>query len=257
MGYDLQLKKGGILITKDWDPDADDFVEKRLEMEDLSFRLHDTICLENGVTLRDVFMLIVKSSYILSISTCCPFIDDLAEEALTVPKLNEENSDFAALRLKWRAMIDHDGDGKFFHCHVDFHGIGRKKKQHSIQFSPINELAMYPVILDEEFIITDGDNDDVLLQTTRKFSLTEMLFGIINELAYMGPPDIKNFALQALKAHAGPDVEICTSEDIDLSVEDFADDKKPCRICGEEARAPFFGKPSDMCRNCFKKTKEN
>ena len=70
-------------------------------------------------------------------------------------------------------------------------------------------------------------------------------------------PDIKSFALQELKAYAGSDVKICTSEDFDLSAENLAENEKPCRICGEEARSPLFGKPSDICEDCYKKAKEN
>ena len=102
-------------------------------MEDLGFHLYGSICLERGVTLRDIFILMARSPYIFSIGTCCPFLDDLVEEALATPKINEENSDIAALRLKWISIIDHDSDGRFFHDHLDFHGVGQEKKQHSVQ----------------------------------------------------------------------------------------------------------------------------
>jgi hypothetical protein len=251
MAYDLQLKKGGFLVTQEWSVSADDFIERKLGAEDVNFHMNDTICLENGVTLRDIFVLMSKNPYIYSVNSSCPFLDDLIGEALSVPSINEENNDIAALRLKWLSIIDCDADSSFLNCQMDFHGIGYKKRQHSVQFLPINELVIYPVILDEEFIIINENH--ILLQTTRRFSLIEMFRGIIEELSYMGPPEIKSFALQEIR-----DRDWYPTYKVNNMIEkEMVNIDKPCKLCGEESRHPSFGKPPDICANCFRKIKEN
>jgi hypothetical protein len=253
MEYDVQLQNGGILATKEWNSDFNDFIEQPVEDEDLSFYFHSSTCLKHGVKLRDIFTLISRNIDIFSIAIGCPFLDDLVEEALSTPKQNEDREGMCALILDWASIIDNDQNDKFLHCRTRFYGIGTT--DYSVEFAPINELAMYPIILNEAFNVMDEET--VVFNTTRKFSLLEVLRGIVDEVAYMGPPDIKQFALKEIQESVDKIKEL-SEEDLEKKFDEkIAETEKLCKICQKEARSPHFDKPLDICVVCFNKIREN
>jgi hypothetical protein len=111
---------------------------------------------------------------------------------------------------------------------------------------------MYPIILDESFVITDGKTGKISFKSIKRFSLSEILSGIIDEISYLGPPELKNLAIQEIKDISQKyRTSGCLSKQIEHSGDKF------CTMCGMEARYPSFNKPSDICIDCFKKIKEN
>lgn len=251
MGYDLQLQIGGILVTKEWDSELNDFMEFPVEDEDITFHLHDSICLERGVKLRDVFLFISRNLYLFSTTIGCPFLDDLVEEALSSP--NIESKGIAVLVLDWAARIEN----KNLISYVRFYGKG--DKDYPVEFHSVNDLVIYPIILNETFAVMDEDK--VVFQAAKQFSLLEFLKGIVDELSYMGPPEMKKFTLNEIEESINQDgskIKMFNAEDIEEKLnEKIASMIKPCKICGDESRSPFFGKPSDICIVCFEKMKEN
>lgn len=262
MSRDLQLKKGGKLFIKDWDGDENDFVEQEVDNEEFMFHFYDSICLDKGVTLRDVFLMVKQNLEVCSIAVGCPFLDDLVDEALATPKKNKDRSGMVGVRLTWCVFIEEEGDEeKSILDHISFHGIG--DKEYALEFTPINEIVMCPLIMDEEYVVRDGSKDEIIhLSTKKKFNLIDLLRGVIDELSYMGPPDIREFALAELQKSAEMEDDgtpkIFTQEDLEKRLkEKMEGSKKPCRICGEDARSPDFGKPKDVCPKCYKEIKEN
>jgi hypothetical protein len=55
--YDLQLRRYGILVTREFDEKVNDFIDRRIKPTDFSFHLNDTICLDRNVVLKDFFIL--------------------------------------------------------------------------------------------------------------------------------------------------------------------------------------------------------
>jgi len=248
--YDLQLQKGGRLVASEWDSNKNDFTTKEVRVEEFRFHLNDTICLGHGVTLRDIFALISNDLHLFCMNTGCMFLVDLANEALSAPIMCRY--DIVALRLGWGAILDVDGGNNFFEYHIDFHGLKQGNKRCGVQFFPANELAAYPIILDERFDILDGQSDKVILETNRKFHLLDVVCGVVDELSYMGSPEIKKFALQEIR-----DTQWQFTSNSKKIVSMYEEIGRPCTACGEEARYPSFGKPHDICINCFNKMKEN
>jgi len=261
LSRDLQLKRGGKLFTKEWDSEENDFIEQEIDIEEFMFHFYDSICLDKGVILRDVFLMIGQNLEVCSFAVGCPFLDDLVDEALTTPKKNKDKVGMAAVKLSWSVFIEEEDEGKSILDHLSFHGIG--DREYALEFVPINELVMYPIIIDENYIIHDGsDEDKVHLSTTKKFVLIDLIRGVVDELSYMGPPDIREFALAELQRSAEKDEDgmpkMFTMEDLEKRQrEKMEKNKKPCRICGEDSRSPDFSKPNDLCFKCYKEVKEN
>jgi hypothetical protein len=255
MTYDLQLRKGGTLIFQEWDSDISEYIERDVELEDIPFHFNSSICLSAGTTLKDIFLLVSKSIELFSTVTGCPYLDELVAEALSKAESGEK--DIGALELKRIAIVQKSE--LFFH--FDFHGLG-DDETYAIEFTPLNKLVTVPLILNEDISLEDSDTEEVYLKCKMTFSLFDILFGIVEELSFMGPPNIRAMALDELKGRVDDikegKVETTSWEDIRKKLEEKAERHKiPCKICGKDAREQCFDKPSDICVACFEHIKEN
>jgi len=260
MNYDLQLRKGGKLFTSEWNIQEKNYMEREILQEDLLSHLYDSICFGKNITLRDIFLFMSRNVSAFSAVVACPFLEDLIEEALAEPKIDEER-DIAILKLSRVLTVE---DGKL-NSYFEFYGVG-KKECYALEFTPINELALYIIVLDEEIVIEDVDDNKIYLKAKKTYTLADILIGIIDELAFMGPPDVREFAFEELKKRCEeitPDDKVenyrtFTAEDFNRKIkEEKEKNKVPCRICGEDSRSQYFEKPENMCKKCFKNIREN
>jgi hypothetical protein len=262
MNYDLQLRKGGKLFTNEWNVQEKNYIEREVQQEDLLFHLYDSICFSKNVTLRDIFLLMARNISAFSSVVGCPFLEDLIEEALSDPKMGKDKNGLAILKLS-RILVIEDGE---LRSHFEFHGIGQKEC-YALEFTPINELVLYTIILNEVVVVEDcKDENKIYLKANKAYTLADILVGIIDELAFMGPPDVREFALEELKKRCEeipPDNKVenyrtFTIEDFERKMEEEKENNKvPCGMCGEDSRAQCFEKPRDICKKCFEKIREN
>jgi hypothetical protein len=242
MEYDLQLRKGGNLFTKEWNSQSKDYIENKILPKDFIFHSYDTICLSKNITLRDVFLLMHKNITVFSVLTGCPRLDLLIEEALSVSDVDEDE-EMVILKLERDVTMQKDG----IYFDYNFSGLG-KDKHYQLEFVPINRLVFYPIIVNEDFIIKNSDW--IYFKTKKSFTLAEMLNGIVENLSYIGPPNLKEFVSKDIKK----------SDIVKKNCDSFVIDdvkKFSCCICGADSRAQCFEKPSNMCEKCFKNIKEN
>lgn len=255
MTYDLQLRKGGFLITNEWDNCITDYLEQIVDNEETLFHLHDSICLDGNTTLRDMFLLVSKNIDVFSVAVGCPFLDDLIKEALSFQMINKNKNDLGHLELGRVAVLD---DGKLY-IHTDFSGKGIGETW-ALEFSPIYELTPYPIVLNEEIII-ENEEGGRIFECSMPYTLLEFVKGIVDELSFIGPPDIKAFAFNELKQRSDDvvsNVKSYSFEEVKKKLdEQIEKSKMPCEICGEDARSSHFRKPSTICYKCFCKLKEN
>ena len=272
--YDLQLRKRGILVTREWEPETREYVEREIKSTDLAFHLDDTLCFDKGVTLKDVFVFLAMDIGLFSGVAGCPFLDELIDEAFAKPYDREEFRDgMAALEIRRYMVVEEDEeDGPYLHTRIEFYGTG-KEEAYAIEFTPVNELAGYPIFLNEDLKITssiryanrtEGYEEKEYLTTKMKFTLRNVMCGILDELSFMGPPESRIEALKDLKNRVdevkGGKAELVELDwdKMEKELEEKAEKyKKPCRICGEDARSCHFNKPPDLCIKCFRKSKEN
>ena len=259
--HNLQLRKGGILVVKEWNSEIYDYTEEQVAEEEVLCCLDDRICLEKGVALRDIFLLISQNIPIFSAIAGCPFLDEMIEDAFKSPKRNANKEEISVLQLERKAFIDNSDGNSVLNFHFDFCGLG-KCDTYAIEFSPIYELTLYPVILNDKLNIEEQESEKPLLSTRIPFTLAEMVKGIIGELSFVGPPDIKAYALEGLKVKAetvaDDSCKVLTMEELEQKLKGQMEyGKKPCKICGEDSRSPSFNKPPGICDKCFRNAKEN
>lgn len=257
MSRDLQIKKGGRVFAREWDDEINDFVDVEIEEDELPSRLYDSICIEKGFTLKDFFLMIRDNMDVFFLASGCPFLDEIVEQAFEEPKANESRKGMAALCIGWMAFIEKENNEEFVTEYIKFYGIGNE--DYALEFAPINELMMYPITINEKYEVVDGLEDgEVRFSCNRKFFLIDLVVGIINELSYMGPPEMKAFALEELKKSADSTIEIISQEEMDKRFKEKTNkNKKPCAICGEDSRSPDFGTPKGICPKCYSDIKEN
>lgn len=253
MSKELQLRKGGRLFVKEWDFEKNDYIDEKVSAEEFIFHIYDTICFDRDVKLRDFFLMVNENIEFCSIITGCPFIEDLISEALHIHKKCSKN--ISALRISWISVIVKDDEGESIEDYASFHAIG--DKEYEIEFTPINELSLYPIIIDESYVIKNK-KDKTLLQTKKKYRLIDILKTIIDELSYMGPPEMREFAFEEMKKQIDENISILSQEELDKKFKrKMKKNKKPCILCKRDARSPCFGKPENICAKCYQKIKEN
>lgn len=253
MIYDVQITKGGNLISREWSSEISDFVNEDIDAIEIPPNLYSTTCLSVGITLRDIFILLSKDIRTFSIIGACPFLDELVAEALKEPTFNKDRENISFLELS--RLITINKSEMFWN--FDFYGCGQEE-QFALEFFPLNDLSVLPVILNENVSIINSDTDEVVFKTKMPFTLADIINGIIEELSFIGPPDIKAYALQELKERADEVNKGITFEDLSEKIDEKIDENKiPCKWCGNDARSQHFDKPKDMCGECFEKTKEN
>lgn len=249
---DLQLKKGGKLFAKEWDFDENDFIDDIIYPEEFIYHIHDTICFDKDVKLRDFFLMVAENIEICSIITGCPFIEELVLECLDTPKKSKNN--ISALHISWNPYILNNEDGEHIENFIVFQGIGDKEYQ--LDLIAINKLSLYPIILDENYALKTED-EEIILQTNKKYTLINILRTIIDELSHMGPPEMREFTFAELKKQSNKEF-LLTQEELDKKFKErIKDNKKLCINCEEDTRSPCFGKPENICPSCYQKIKEN
>jgi len=260
--YDLQLRKGGVLVAKEWDLNARDYIERPIENEDVIFHLGDSVCLDRGVVLMDLFSLISRDVELWSIITSCPFLDEFMEEAKLPPVRDEDVKDIAFLELGWRSYITAQNGRNFITECADFHGMG-SDKIYAVEFTPLNKLISLPFILNEEYkIFDDSDDECEKFSAYKKFSLGRMVKEVVFELSFVGPPSEKSATFEEIKQRhqkfQDGESEGISWEEVEKK---FDKDKekyaKPCKKCGKDSRSPTFNKPPGICDECFKRIREN
>lgn len=259
--YELQLKKGGVLITKKWSPSLMNYVEMPVHSDDLTFFLSSTICLESGLTLKDVFLFMSKEVDRFSIITSCPFLQDIVNEGLAKPMEYDELKEVSFLEVRKISYFEEEDGDRYFHKYVEFCGFGNGKR-YGIEFLPVNVLSSFPIFINEDVEIVNCNLEKKLLQCREKFTLTEFLSGVVFELSFFGMVNSREMALERIKDSLE---EIENNQTTLFSLEDakkkFEEDmflgKIPCKVCGEDARSAHFDKPNDLCFKCLKKSKEN
>jgi hypothetical protein len=259
--YDLQLQKGGKLVTLEWSEEDDDFVEVEVDPTDCVFFANNTICLDS-ISLRDVFLLIEKDIEFFSILTYCPFLDDLIGEGLS-QKTDANN--ISLLELKRKSSIQKDGDKNYIHERMDFYGRGHEET-YALDMMQTNNIAHLPLFLNEDVNITDELEENTMFSFSKKFTLSEFVYGLVYELTTFGHPEERDFQKNILVDRFD---ELKLDELSGISFEEFEEKLKerlnqkiisgkiPCIICGEDSRSQHFNKPKDMCFTCFSKSQEN
>lgn len=239
--YDIQLRKGGKLFVKIWSAKDNDYQEKEVDYNDLSFHLHDTICFESGVVLKDLFILFKKDIKLFSLATGCIFLESFIEE-IGLPNKPSKiiESGLSGFSVNWVAYSN-----KFLDIYPIVKGLGFQ--DFDIGMIKMNEISRLPIILNHQCYIIDEENNNILLKTYKPFTLLNISKAILDELG-SNPPKVRDFINEF--------GELPTPDVVDKIMECFNKVAK-CNICGKDVKSYHFNKPNDICGECFDKSKEN
>lgn len=190
MTADLRLCAGGKLYYRKW------FMDERkgqvFDVTDrpLGFLMHNCE-LDSNLTLRDVFDFIE-----MHIESLEPILGNWVREFLEESKQPYEGKadrDIERLELYWFLESDQDlgTSGMAF---PSFHGIGASGEKYGVDFSACNSMMNLPLSLktDAEIFMRDslpqGASHSTVVLPGVEYTLLGILYGIIWELAFYGPP---------------------------------------------------------------------
>jgi hypothetical protein len=252
--YDLQLKRGGILVTKEWSVPDEDYVEREVSQDELPFHVSDSVCLRKDAVLLDVFLLLARSTEAFSLATACPLVDELVEEVHSGKVLERQKRDIARIEVRWSAFMGENDEKSFVQWQPELYGFASDGKECDLDTIPLSILSKVRMFLDEKLDICDAaDEESVYFSAMMKFTLGDVLRAVVDGVSY------------GFMSFAELDAEIAEDESREDRLMDFCEktrklrmqNPRPCRMCGKDARSRHFGKPADLCIMCFRKTKEN
>lgn len=196
---------GGVAICKKCKPYRDS-PDEEFPVESLITFLNCDVELKPGTTLRHVWNYLEHDAEFFGQvfrQAMGGFpVDAFVKQAKKPVTDTEEEEDpdnrMEALEVYWDADVWEDK----FEVFASFHGTGRHKYQdangneivgdcgYAVEFSPINELLDYPLLLDPQFNITDKENNhETLWSGTRAWTVYDMYFAILYEITFVGTPD--------------------------------------------------------------------
>jgi hypothetical protein len=207
----LEIRKNGKLIDTRWIYDEEkqkgEYVE--FDVTDNAIRyLFDTCCLEETLTLKDLFLLLNTNldQFDLIFGN---WLKEIVTEGLT--KEAEPYGDYSADNIEWldlRWYISRDKDSFCGYDRPNFGGVGYKLKKETkpfykkgsrinwgVSFSSANELINIPLRLNTDFTITNEDSDqgkfmeEIAVFKNATFTLANIIYGVIWELTWNGGPE--------------------------------------------------------------------
>lgn len=199
------ISPGAKLYKSKWNSDIQDY-EKTDVTDELIFHLMGQCSIEDGVTLRDIFLLAKQNIEFLE-PLINNWIEELIEEGLS--ETNEPALDIDYLELYHSFYIfDKEISGFSF---PSFHGVGVAKEDdffykkgdkvnYGIDFSPANELIDLPIKLSKTTNLEISKNK-YQEYTTEEYTLLGILYGVFWELSFCGSPenrDIKKLELMKI-----------------------------------------------------------
>lgn len=252
--YDIQLRKGGKLFVKSWSTRHNDYREEEVEYEYLSSHLHDPVCFDRDVRLKDVFLLMSRDVELFSGAASCPFLSEFVEEAMlpTIPS-KARDSGLGSLIVEWVATSEEDGnwhEEAHLYIYPTIRGVGAEL-EFDLGTMRINEISMLPIVLDTNLEIIDRKTEEIIFEGIKPYSLLEMSKAVLDELG-ANPPDFREFMNSDMLDEVAPDI----NEKINRCIEEH-NKIKPCKMCGNDTKSYHFRKPDDVCGKCFEKMRGN
>lgn len=220
----LRISKGGKLIENEWVYDKEKEEGSYVDFdrtENAIRHLFDACELEEGITLKDVFLLLNTELDIFD-SVLGNWCKEIVTEGLSKEPKIYDLSVYSPDQIEYLELYftpgyeSYEGKDSFYgFSRPDFHGVGvvlqeekdfYKKGERipwGISFTPANELINIPVKLNKEFTIYhsilskpeyDGSPDFGVIKrfNNPQYTLGHILNGIIWEMSFYGGPETRD-----------------------------------------------------------------
>ena len=208
MGYNY---KQVLLFCKYTDYTIEDFSEKEIDVSNYIFHLHDSICFEEGITLKDVFLLLDKNVDLFSIAAANPLLDELIKGAFK-GSAEQEETELILLEIRREILIKNSEMYEF----TDFFGIGDNIVC-GLEFASAQELLHYPLLINEIVYIKNDDNGEEK-RFRKTFTLLETITSIVNEIGYSQL--MSEFNEESIKDLEDEFYDILSTDDLSKKIEE-------------------------------------
>jgi hypothetical protein len=185
--------------------------------------------LDSAVTLRDVFDFI--EMHVESIEPILGnWVRDFLEESKQ-PYEEKEGRDLERLELYWFLESDHEF-GTSGMAFPSLHGVGASGEKYGVDFSACNGLMNLPLSLkaDAEIFMRDssprGKSHSTIVLPKIDYTLLGILYGIIWELSFFGPPKKRDEEVKKLMAVV-EDAKLHPEKLVTLNLDDLQKRENP------------------------------
>ncbi len=267
--YDLQLCKNGYLAKMEYSNKLSNFEKIYIPKNNIITQLNKTICIQYGVTLKQILIIIYENinlfSKLFNISTLKEFLDEAFSENKNENDDDDDDDDeqLNSLELEWDSFVEKYDNEILLVDYVLFTGRDKDGSRVGLEFSPVNTIMDLPIEINDIYRIRDVDSPyDFLFSSIKPMTLFNVLNSIIYEITFFGSikkrQDKLNQLNQTVKNLKNGNLKTLTFDEVSKELEKHIEDnKKPCRICGEDTRCKCFDKPIDLCHTCFNKLGED
>ena len=209
----LTLKKGGHLFASEWNTKTRSYDE--VECTESAIRHLFTWCkLDEDITLSDVLLLLNSNIEVFE-AVLGNWCSELVAEGLAIHAVVPEDKErIEYLELYWSFAQEEEEESEkisfYGHNFPQFHGVGVLNEEdkfdkwenqiakkgdrncYAIEMTPIYKLSNIPLKLSGATTIYNEDLEEVSSLENVQFTLGHILYGIVWELSFCGPPSSRD-----------------------------------------------------------------
>jgi hypothetical protein len=214
----LTIKPGGKLVAKEWE--YPNWVYTDVTDRSAFFLNKELECIEEGVTLRDVFSLMEPNKEFYSILFDDCFFNDFLEAVTTKKASRPSDLEYLKVSRDVTVVSTLGSNEVEIGNMASFDGIGydeqdcTKLTRYALDLSEVEDLADVPIKLDLSlnFLVGSNHHGDAV------FSLYDFLLAIIWELSFVGKPgsqqELRDSITKQIEDIKSGNVELHTMDDV-------------------------------------------
>lgn len=192
---DLIVKKDGKLELKRWKhnkiKEEGEFVVNEVPKNEVLSYLWLDITLEESFTLRDYFKLIIEYPLLQELDKYFPFY---IEEYKSAPLNGCTDDEISKIILECNVASEYfDTLGEELQIYLNVSGVSDKDREirYGIDFCPLSTILDTPIALENALLYRykDCNKADLQYKPKFKYSLFNLVHGLIYELSFYGTPE--------------------------------------------------------------------
>lgn len=210
----ITLKKDGIYlfthIEETIDINISGHICNEIKVHSFLPYLKEMMEVENDVTFEDFFNHIMrqkgKYSSIFRSHLGNYKLQQWEEEWNRIPGDDCDGDDYemTKVEIRWHGESWLNEGEDLITIEPEFHGIGfaidtKKQMGMGVDFTPINDLKLYPFELNEQLNVYSLQDSKILLSGKKEFTVYEVISTVLDEITFYGSPEQKIKKINEIK----------------------------------------------------------